>query len=64
MGSSLKSAVGHYNSTVSSLESRFIPQAKKLYALGAAYTKNIVPEVEQIEIAVRQLDPPEEKAGE
>ncbi|HLY69092.1 MAG TPA: DNA recombination protein RmuC, partial [Puia sp.] len=33
MGGSLKSAVGHYNSAVTSLESRFMPQAKKLYTL-------------------------------
>ncbi len=64
MGGSLKSAVGHYNSAVTSLESRFMPQAKKLYTLGSAYTKNVVPEVEQIEVPVRQLDTPDEKTGE
>jgi DNA recombination protein RmuC len=58
MGGSLKTAVGHYNSAVSSLESRFIPQAKKLHALGSAYTKNIIPETEQVEVAVRQLEAP------
>ena len=58
MGGSLQTAVSHYNSAVSSLESRFIPQAKKLHTLGAAYTKNVIPDVEPIEVAVRQLDEP------
>jgi DNA recombination protein RmuC len=56
IGTSLKNSVSHFNNAVSSLESRFIPQATKLYTLGSAYTKNTVPEVEKVEIAVRQLD--------
>ena len=63
MGSSLKMAVSHYNSAVSSLESRFIPQAKKLHALGSAYTKNTLPDLEQIESAVREVSPPEDPEG-
>lgn len=55
MGSSLKSAVNHYNSAVSSLESRFIPQAKKLHALGGAYTKNEVPDIEPVELNPRAV---------
>jgi DNA recombination protein RmuC len=55
MGASLKTSVTHYNSAVASLESRFIPQAKKLYALGSAYTKNALPEIEQVELTVREL---------
>lgn len=68
MGGSLKKSVDHYNKAVASLESRFLPQAKKLYSLGAAYTKNVLPEMEQVEVAVRQLDLPadesEKKPGE
>src|SRR5664279_1151688 len=58
IGGGLKTAVSNFNSAVSSLESRFIPQARKLYTLGSTYTKNIVPDIEQVEIAVRQLDIP------
>jgi DNA recombination protein RmuC len=62
IGGGLKAAVTHFNSAVSSLESRFIPQARKLYTLGSAYTKNTVPDIEQVEIAVRQLDIPDEES--
>ncbi|HJT74286.1 MAG TPA: DNA recombination protein RmuC, partial [Chitinophaga sp.] len=36
IGGSLKTAVNHYNDAVASLESRFVPQARKLYNLGPA----------------------------
>ena len=60
----LKSAVSHFNNAVASLESRFTPQARKLYLLGSAYTKNTVPVLEQVEIAVRQIDISQEGGGE
>jgi DNA recombination protein RmuC len=56
IGASLEGAVSYYNSAVSSMESRFIPQAKKLYQLGAAYTRNTLPATEQIQIPVRPLE--------
>jgi DNA recombination protein RmuC len=56
IGGSLKLAVGHYNDAVSSLESRFIPQGKRLHALGAAFTKHTLQEPEQVDVAVRVLD--------
>jgi DNA recombination protein RmuC len=56
IGVGLKSSVAHFNNAVSSLESRFIPQARKLHTLGSAYTNNSVPDIEQVEIAVRQID--------
>lgn len=62
IGGGLKSAVSHYNDAVSSLESRFIPQAKRLHSLGAAYTKSVIPDPEQVEVAVRELDVPSEDA--
>jgi DNA recombination protein RmuC len=62
IGGGLKSAVSHYNDAVSSLESRFIPQAKRLHSLGAAYTKNVIQDPEQVELAVRELDVPGEDA--
>lgn len=61
MGGSLRTAVAHYNSAVSSLESRFVPQAKKLYTLGSSYTKSQLPELEQVELAVRNLELPQEE---
>ena len=63
IGIGLKNSVTHFNSAVASLESRFVPQARKLYTLGSAYTKNTVPDIEQVEIAVRQLDIPEEESN-
>ena len=56
IGGSLKSAVSHYNDAVSSLESRFIPQGKRLHALGAAFTKHTLQEPEQVDVAVRVID--------
>jgi DNA recombination protein RmuC len=61
IGGGLKTAVSQYNNAVASLESRFIPQARKLHTLGSAYTKHVLPEVEQVDVAVRKLDEP---AGE
>ena len=55
MGNSLKTAVIHYNNAVASVESRFVPQARKLYELGSAYTKKVLPELEQIEAVVREV---------
>jgi DNA recombination protein RmuC len=55
VGSSLKMAVSHYNDAVASLESRFIPQARKLYNLGPAL-KQTLPETKPVETVVRQLD--------
>lgn len=55
IGSSLKSSVSHYNNAVASLESRFVPQARRLYALGSAYTKNVLPTADPIETSVRDL---------
>lgn len=61
MGSSLKSAVTHYNSAVASLESRFIPQAKRLHNLGSAFIKDALPEMKQVEHNVKEVvvDSPE-----
>lgn len=58
IGNSLNSAVTHYNNAVASLESRFIPQAKKLYNLGPAL-KNTLPDMKPVETAIRQIPPQE-----
>ncbi|HLX92002.1 MAG TPA: DNA recombination protein RmuC [Puia sp.] len=63
IGNSLRSAVGNYNSAVSSLENRFIPHANKLKTLGSAFTKNDLPELNQIDIAVRKPDLPDNSPG-
>ncbi len=54
MGGSLKMAVSHYNDAVASMESRFIPQARKLYNLGPAL-KQTLPETKPVETSIRQL---------
>jgi DNA recombination protein RmuC len=64
VGGGLKSAVENYNSAVASLESRFTPQAKKLHALGSAYTKNVIPDIPPIELSIRDVVAPEDAAGE
>ncbi|TAM98781.1 MAG: DNA recombination protein RmuC [Chitinophagaceae bacterium] len=55
VGSSLESAVNNYNKTIGSLEGNFLPQARKIKSLGEAYTKNNIPEMEPVEVAVRQV---------
>ncbi|WP_343668796.1 DNA recombination protein RmuC [Chitinophaga sp.] len=54
IGGSLTTAVGHYNNAVASLESRFLPQARRLQNLGPA-VKTQLQEVKPVETAVRQL---------
>lgn len=54
IGSSLKMAVNHYNDAVASMESRFMPQARKLYNLGPAL-KQTLPETRPVETSIRQL---------
>lgn len=64
IGGGLTAIVGHYNKAVASLESRFIPQARKLQALGPAYAKEALPDVEPVEVAVREVFPVETISGE
>jgi len=61
IGGGLKSAVDNYNSAVTSMESRFTPQARKLYALGSAYTKNVIPDIQPVELAIREVAAPEDE---
>lgn len=61
IGGSLRKAVSNYNEAVASLESRFIPQARKLHTLGSAFTKNTLPEADPVELNVRELSLPEEE---
>lgn len=56
IGSGLKSAVTNYNNAVGSLESRFIPSAKKMKELGGSSFKEEVADLKSIEISVRPLN--------
>jgi hypothetical protein len=56
IGSNLKAAVTNYNHAVASLESRFVPAAKKLYSLGSAYTKHAVPDIKKVELVPRDIE--------
>ncbi len=55
IGGGLKSAVDNYNKAVNSIESRFIPGARKLKELGASKIDKELPELTQIDHAIRAL---------
>jgi DNA recombination protein RmuC len=56
IGKGLSSTVSHYNKTIGSLESNFLPQARKINALSQAYVKRQeLPEVLPLETGVRPL---------
>lgn len=62
IGKGLSSTVSHYNKTVGSLESNFLPQARKINALSQAYVKKQeLPEVLPLETGVRPLVDGEKK---
>lgn len=63
IGSSLTGAVTHYNSAVASLESRFMPQARKLQNLGPA-VKTQLSEIKPVETVARQLPEQNEESLE
>ena len=53
IGKGLNGTISHYNKTIGSLESSFLPQARKINTLSQAYTKKQIPEVLPIETSVR-----------
>lgn len=55
IGSGLRKAVDSYNNAVGSLESRFIPQARRLKELGAAQSDKDLPETKPIVETTRPL---------
>jgi DNA recombination protein RmuC len=54
LGANLESAVGWYNKTVTSIESRVLVSARKMSELGAGSDK-LLPETESIETRPREL---------
>ena len=58
MRDGLSSAIDAYNGAVGSLERRVLPQARRLADLGAS-SEGPLPELTEIEIALRTLDRPE-----
>lgn len=64
VGGGLKAVVNNFNKAVASLESRFIPQARRLHALGPAYAKDSIPNLEQIDLAVREVENPTPPEGD
>jgi DNA recombination protein RmuC len=56
VGSNLNSATQNYNKVVGSLESRFIPQVKKLKEIGGTLMDKEIPEIPQIEISQRPIN--------
>ncbi len=58
VGNSLTSATQNYNKAVGSLESRFIPQVKKLKEIGGTLMDKEIPEINRIETSLRPLNEP------
>jgi len=59
LGRSLTNAVGDYNKTVSSLESRVLVTARRFRELGAVADEAVLPELQGIEQAPRGPQSPE-----
>jgi DNA recombination protein RmuC len=56
VGRGLAGTVAHYNKTIGSLESNFLPQARKINMLSQAYVKKqVLPETPPVELAVRPV---------
>jgi DNA recombination protein RmuC len=56
VGNNLNSATQNYNKVVGSMESRFIPQVKKLKEIGGTRMDKDVPELDTIETALRPFN--------
>ena len=53
VGKGLNTTITNYNKAIGSLETHFLPQARKINMLSQAYTKKQIPEILPIETAVR-----------
>jgi len=56
VGNNLNAATQNYNKAVGSLESRFIPQVKKLKEIGGTLMNKDIPDLNTVDTAVRGLD--------
>lgn len=56
VGNNLNSATQNYNKVVGSLESRFIPQVKKLKEIGGTLMDKDIPELNTIETSLRPMN--------
>lgn len=56
VGNNISSATQNYNKMVGSLESRFIPQVRKLKEIGGSLMKNEIVTVKQLEVLPKELD--------
>lgn len=56
VGNNLNSATQNYNKVVGSLESRFIPQVKKLKEIGGTLMNKDIPELNTIETSLRPMN--------
>jgi DNA recombination protein RmuC len=63
VGGGLQAVVNNYNKAIGSLETRFLPQARKLYTLGPTYTNGPIADLQPIDTSVRDINvgdrPPE-----
>ncbi|HEY4156429.1 MAG TPA: DNA recombination protein RmuC [Puia sp.] len=55
IGKGLQGTLTHYNKAVGSLESQFLPQARRIQQLSQAYVKKNLPGMEPVETMVREL---------
>jgi DNA recombination protein RmuC len=63
LGTSLRHSVDRYNQAISSLESRFLPMARKFETLGPVAMGVALPNLEQIDLQPRALSAPELNGG-
>jgi DNA recombination protein RmuC len=63
VGNNLNSATQNYNKIVGSLESRFIPQVKKLKEIGGTLMDKEIPELNSIETSLRPMNDLPESSG-
>lgn len=56
VGKNLNNTVLHYNKAVGSMESNFLPQARKINALSQAYVKKRIPEMAPVETSLRSIN--------
>jgi DNA recombination protein RmuC len=55
IGKGLQGTLMHYNKAVGSLESQFLPQARRIQQLSQAYVKKNIPDLTPVETMVREL---------